>query len=70
MKYRAIKDNAGRFAVNVMCSALGIWASGYYAWLRRPQSATAQTNRQLTELIREIHTHDQLTDLVAIVGHE
>lgn len=55
MKYRAIKDNAGRFAVNLMCSALGVWASGYYAWLRRPESATAQRNRQLTEQIRAAH---------------
>jgi len=55
MKYRAIKDNAGRFAVNLMCSALQVSTSGYYAWLSRPQSARAQVNRRLTEQIREAH---------------
>jgi transposase InsO family protein len=55
MKYRAIKDNAGRFAVNLMCSALEVSTSGYYAWLSRPESARAQANRQLLDRIREAH---------------
>ena len=33
MKYRTVKDNAGRFAVHLMYSALEISAFGYYAWL-------------------------------------
>jgi putative transposase len=32
MKYRAMRDNIGRFAVSLMCSALGVSTSGYYAW--------------------------------------
>jgi transposase InsO family protein len=55
MKYRAIKDSAGRFAVNLMCSALEVSASGYYAWLNRPESAQAQANRRLIDRIREVH---------------
>jgi len=55
VKYRAIKDNAGHFAVNLMCSALGVGASGYYAWLKRPESARAQANRRLIEQIRVAH---------------
>ena len=55
MKYRAIKDNAGRFAVNLMCSAVQVSTSGYYAWLKRPQSATAQANQRLIEQIRTAH---------------
>jgi len=47
MKYRAIKDNAGRFAVKLMCSVTEISPSGYYAWLNRPESARAQANRRL-----------------------
>ncbi len=55
MKYRAIKDNVRRFAVNLMCSALEVSASGYYAWLNRPQSARARANLQLLEQIRVAH---------------
>ncbi len=53
MKYRAIKDNVRRFAVNLMCSALEVSASGYYAWLNRLESARAQANRRLLERIHE-----------------
>jgi putative transposase len=55
MKYRAIKDNASRFAVNLMCSALQVSTSGYYAWLDRPESARAQANRRLLDRIGEAH---------------
>ena len=55
MKYRAIKDNAGRFAVNLMCSVIEVSPSGYYAWLNRPQSARAQANRRVLERIRDAH---------------
>src|SRR5690606_18167440 len=55
MKYRAIKDNVRRFAVNLMCSALEVSASGYYAWLNRPESARAQANRHLLDRIRVAH---------------
>jgi len=35
-----------------MCQALGVSASGYYAWCRRPESAHAQRDRRLTALVR------------------
>jgi putative transposase len=55
MKYRAIKDNAGRFAVKLMCSVIEVSPSGYYAWLNRPESARARANRRLLNQIREAH---------------
>ena len=35
-----------------MCQVLDVSASGYYAWCRRPESAHAQRDRQLTVLVR------------------
>jgi putative transposase len=55
MKYRAIRDNAGRYAVELMCSALEVSSSGYYVWLKRPESARDQANRRLLEQIRVAH---------------
>lgn len=55
MKYRAIRDNARRFAVKLMCSALEVSTSGYYAWRDRPHSARAQANHQLLGQIRDAH---------------
>lgn len=55
MKYRAIRDNARRFAVKLMCSALEVSTSGYYAWRDRPESARAQANHQLLGRIRDAY---------------
>jgi putative transposase len=70
MKYRAIKDNAGRFAVSLMCSALEVSASGYYAWMDRPQSARAQANRRLLEQIRDAHRRSRHTYGSPRITHE
>ena len=35
-----------------MCQVLGVSASGYYAWARRPESAHTQRDRQLKVLVR------------------
>ena len=38
-----------------MCTALGLSASGYYAWRSRPECARAAANRALLDDIRRIH---------------
>mgnify|MGYP001995162351 FL=1 len=38
-----------------MCRLLGVSASGFHAWLRRPPSTRAETDARLLERIGEIH---------------
>src|SRR5687767_13024078 len=61
MKFRAIRDNIGRFAVGLMCSALGVSTSGYYAWRDRRPSSRARANDQLLQQIREAHQRSRCT---------
>jgi putative transposase len=39
----------------VLCRALQVSASGFYAWRRRPESARAAGDRRLAVLVREAH---------------
>ena len=39
----------------MMCRALKVSKSGYYAWRRRPESVRAKTDRELTRVIRRLH---------------
>lgn len=38
-----------------MCKVLGVSRSGYYAWLRRPESQRKADDKALSELIKTIH---------------
>lgn len=44
-----------------MCQALKVSKSGYYAWLRRPESQRARQNRQLLGQIRVVHERSRKT---------
>jgi putative transposase len=61
MKFRAIRDNIGRFSVSLMCSALRVSTSGYYAWRDRRPSLRAQANDRLLRQIREAHQRSRCT---------
>ena len=67
MKFRAIRDNIGRFAVGLMCSALGVSTSGYYAWRNRGTSSRTRANEQLLRQIRE-HPETRLVPVVILTS--
>ena len=45
------------FSLVEMCEALEVSRSGFYAWQKRPASAREIENRQLLEVMREVHAH-------------
>jgi transposase InsO family protein len=55
MKFRFIEDHRDTWPVRVMCDALEVSASGYYAWRGRPESPRAAENRALLAGIRRVH---------------
>ena len=61
MTFGFVDEHRGVWPVRVMCEALGLSSSGYYAWRARPESSRAQTNRALTDDIRLIHAESSGT---------
>ena len=57
MRFRIIEDCRGEYPVRVLCDALGVSSSSYYAWRTRPERARKAANRQLLADIQ--HLHDQ-----------
>jgi putative transposase len=55
MRFAFIRRHTGEFPLDVMCRVLEVSASGYYAWLHRPESRRSRDNRQLLIEIRAIH---------------
>lgn len=55
MKFDFIRRHAEQYPVRLMCRVLGVSRSGYYAWLRRPESRRGREDRQLTMRIRTIY---------------
>jgi putative transposase len=55
VKYRFIRDHGKRFPVRCMCRVLEVSPSGYYAWLRRPESRRVRESRRLLVEIKAIH---------------
>ena len=55
MRFRLIEDQRDVWPVRVMCDALSVSPSGYYAWRSRPESPRAIANRDLLSDIRRVH---------------
>jgi transposase InsO family protein len=54
MKYAFMATHTAEFAVSVMCQALQVSTSGYYAWRRRAPSPRAQADAALTTRIHTV----------------
>jgi transposase InsO family protein len=57
MRFRQIEDHREVWPVRVMCDALSVSPSGYYAWRSRPESPCKIANRELLGDIQRIHSH-------------
>lgn len=61
MRYRSIDRHRRLYPVGMMCWALRVSRSGYYAWRVRPESDRDKRDRELTRMIRRIHTQSKGT---------
>ena len=61
MKFGFVDEHRHIWPVRVMCTALGLSVSGYYAWRSRGESPRAAANRVLLEDIRRIHGESSRT---------
>lgn len=61
MRYSFIREHARQFQVEVMCRVLRVSSSGYYEWLRRPESCRAAQNRRLVAHIKAVHARSRST---------
>jgi putative transposase len=55
MRFRLIEDHRGVWPVRVMCDALNVSPSGFYAWRSQPESPRKIANRELLVDIRRVH---------------
>jgi putative transposase len=55
MKYQVINRYSSRFKVSKMCRTMGVSRSGYYAYVKRPESNRSKRQKEVLEHIRRIH---------------
>jgi putative transposase len=55
VRYRFVREHAKQFPIAMLCRVMQVATSGYYAWLRRPQSPRARVNRALAQRIKAAH---------------
>jgi putative transposase len=61
VKFQFIKDHREHFPVRPMCRVLEASPSGFYDWLRRPESPRAVEDRALVEKIQAVHGESRRT---------
>ena len=53
MKFEFVAKHRGAWPVNLLCEALGVSRSGFYAWLVRPPSCRSQADEVLGAQVRQ-----------------
>lgn len=61
MRYAFIRDHREAFPVGLLCQVLGVGKSGFYAWLKRPESPRSRDNRRLLSEIQAVHQRSRHT---------
>ena len=61
MRYAFIQNHREAFPVNLLCQVLEVSTSGFYAWLRRPESPRSLANRRLLVEIKAVHQRSRQT---------
>jgi len=61
MKYAFIVAHVAQFPMRLMCRALEVSRSGFYAWRKRPESRRSIKNRLLVDKIKEVHQKSRKT---------
>ena len=61
MKYVFVRDHRGAFPVDLMCRTLEVGSSGFYAWLKRPESPCRRDNLRLLKEIKAVHSRSRKT---------
>ena len=59
MKFAFIQESLWEYPLGVVCPALDVSRSGYYAWRSRPASATARRREELAAKIRTVHQQNR-----------
>jgi putative transposase len=60
-RFRFVEQEKERYPVRVLCAALGVSPSGYYAWRSRGPSARERSDAALVEKIRQFHRRSRGT---------
>ena len=55
MRYRCIHRRRNLYPIQMMCQAMKVSPSSYYAWRTRPESRRRRYDRELTQAIRLLY---------------
>ncbi len=70
MRFGFVAKHRGAWPVNLMCEALGVSRSGFYAWLGRPRSARSHDNEALGAQVRNAFVGSDRTYGARRVWHD